>query len=248
MNNFLGWVQRFRCWINELIRGLLFICSGGNPSLFEDPNRTAHDWDVACAQMCLRLPCPPCLKQLAMVAYFATLWSVDLAIGLVTGVFVLPIILVALSPLVAIVAAVAAPFVASFSIAMTAVPMALTLCRDPTQKAAFATARTTEYLCFGVVLAVLGRTACGEAVLWETQAFFSVLGLNLLALLIFAALHYCLKPLVRLETAFLRRLSCLMCAGKKPDADKGRPKDTAGCSLCPCLGCYKGQHAVLETE
>lgn len=125
--------------------------------------------------------------------------------------------------------------VGSFAIAMTSVPIALTFGIDPKPKAAFASARILEYLCFGFILAMFANTMCGKSMPWETAVFFLVLGVNVLSLLAFVALHYCLKSIVTWETRWGNRLraisSAMLCE-----------------SLCVLLRCCKGKPQLMATE
>ena len=235
----------------DLFRGIWVLC--GPRHLSDEGSDGPQDWDVGCAQLCE--PCLPCLKTGAKIAYFATVGPVSLVIGVVVFGILLTLFLVTISPLVAVVVTFGTLAVGSFAIAMTSVPVVLTFHRDPKQKVAFASMRTGEYLCFGFMAVMLGQTPCGESLHWEIGAFFLLLGINLVALLIFVALHYCLKPIVRWERAWGDRLSrlvsALLCTGKTQQSKaQTEAESRSTCfSFCPRWGCCVGSKpTLLETE
>ena len=231
----------------SLVTAIWLLC--GSPHMSDPGSDGPQDWDVGCAQLCK--PCLPCLKAGATVAYFAAIRPIGLVIGLVLGGILLTLFLITISPVVTFVTLV----VGSFAIAMTSVPVVLTFRRDPQQKVAFASMRIGEYFCFGFMAVMLGQTPCGESLHWEMRAFFLLLGINLVALLIFVALHYCLKPIVRWERSWGDRLSwlvsALLCTGKTQKSKAQTEAESRGTcfSFCPRWGCCAGSKpTLLETE
>mmetsp|Transcript_50405 Transcript_50405/g.117585 ORF Transcript_50405/g.117585 Transcript_50405/m.117585 type:complete len:268 (+) Transcript_50405:1044-1847(+) len=134
-----------------------------------------EDWDIKCAYNCL-----PIADRMGP-------WVFGALVALVVGIAVL------------IVAALLALPFGCLAIAYTAVPIVLTFKRPQIHKVAFGLTRLLEYLCFGLLITSFGRSVCGQAVFWETAGYFTALGANAMALLIFVCMHYCVGGLVILE-------------------------------------------------
>lgn len=113
------------------------------------------------------------------------------------------------------------------AIVLSAVPVVVTFERPCRDKAGFIGVRLLEYLSFGILLSANGRTFCGKPLGREPIAFFAVLGLNLVALLLYGTIHYSpafASMLKDMEARPLRLLAAFSCGSgtgalKLPDTE-----------------------------
>ncbi|CAE7877756.1 DSPTP1 [Symbiodinium necroappetens] len=85
------------------------------------------------------------------------------------------------------------------ALVLSAVPVVVTFERPCRDKACFIGVRLLEYLSFGILLSANGRTFCGKPLGREPIAFFAVLGLNLVALLLHLSCKFPFVPHSRTE-------------------------------------------------
>lgn len=97
--------------------------------------------------------------------------------------------------------------------------------------------RFLEYICHGVIIATIARTACGEPAMLEIQVFFPLLGLNLASYVTYVMLQYKVQKLAKCEEAVIGKCNeilspCLDSLGFMAGSCKACVMNCLYCNCC----------------
>lgn len=123
--------------------------------------------------------------------------------------------------------------VATLLLAFTTSSEVVTDCARPSARR-LAALRFLEYVCHGVILATIARTACGELPILEIEVFFLLFGLNLASYVAYVMMQYKVQKLAECEKSLIetcsqivspclewlgRLYSCCSCSAKTLDTE-----------------------------
>lgn len=135
--------------------------------------------------------------------------------------------------LVAMLVAMLVGLVATLLVAFTTSSEVVTDCARPSARR-LAALRFLEYVCHGVILTTIARTACGELPILEIEVFFLLLGLNLASYVAYVMMQYKVQKLAECEKSLIetcsqifspcleslgRLYSCCSCSAKTLDTE-----------------------------
>lgn len=162
----------------------------------------------------IRVCCCPCVIVIwiCICIVFVIIWSLVVSVVLVIGLLGLVALLLQ---------------------AFTTSSQVVTDCARPSALR-LAALRFLEYVCHGVILTTIARTACGELPILEIEVFFLLFGLNLASYVAYVMMQYKVQKLAECEKSLIetcsqivspclewlgRLYSCCCCSAKTLDTE-----------------------------